>query len=89
MSAEQQGQWAIFYCKMSEPTVWHTMKLWRSDGVLVSAKTYDQVYKFNRFKEAFDFCKNLITGNGTVPVYDAAVKRVCRSGEDSFYLSGN
>ena len=65
------------------------MKLWRSDGVLVSAKTYDQVYKFNRFKEAFDFCKNLITGNGTVPIYDASVKRVCKAKGEDFYLAGN
>ena len=89
MSANQQGNWCIFYRKLSEPTVWHTMKTWRKDGVLVSAKTYDDVYKFNRFKEAFDFAKNLITGNGTVPVYDASVKRVCRSRGDKFYLSGN
>ena len=69
--------------------VWHTMKTWRKDGVLVSAKTYDDVYKFGRFKEAFDFAKNLITGAGTVPVYDAQVKRVCRARGEAFYLSGN
>ena len=62
MSANQKGNWCIFYRKLSEPTVWHTMKTWRKDGVLVSAKTYDDVYKFGRFKEAFDFAKNLITG---------------------------
>ena len=89
MSADQTGNWCIFYRKLSEPTVWHTMKTWRKDGVLVSAKTYDDVYKFGRFKEAFEFAKNLITGNGTVPVYDAQVKRVCRAGKESFYLSGS
>ena len=89
MTGDKLGCWAIHYRKLSEPTVWYTMKLWRKDGVLVSAKTYDDVYTFRRFREAFEFAKNLITGNGTVPVYDAAVKRVCRSGEDSFYLSGN
>ncbi len=89
MSGSAAGQWCIFYSKLGEPDVWHTMKLWRKDGILVSAKTYDDVYKFNRFKEAFDFAKNLITGNGTVPVYNASVKRVCRAGVDSFYLSGN
>jgi hypothetical protein len=72
---------------MDDPNVWHTMKLWRKDGVLVSAKTYDEVYKFNRFKEAFDFAKNLVTENP--PKYDAQVKRVCRAREDAFYLSGN
>ncbi len=87
MSANQTGNWCIFYCKMDDPNVWHTMKLWRKDGVLVSAKTYDEVYKFNRFKEAFDFAKNLVTENP--PKYDAQVKRVCRAREDAFYLSGN
>ena len=89
MSANQKGNWCIFYRKLSDPTVWHTMKTWRKDGVLVSAKTYNDVYKFNRYKEAWEFAKNLITGNGTVPVYDAEVKRVCKAKGDAFYLSGN
>jgi hypothetical protein len=88
MSADQTGNWAIFYRKLDEPTVWHTMKLWRKDGVLVSAKTYNDVYKFNRFKEAFDFAKNLITEEPT-PKYDAQVKRVCKTRGDGFYLAGN
>ena len=87
MSADQKGDWCIFYRKFEEPTVWYTMKLWRKDGVLVSAKTYDEVYKFNRFKEAFNFAKNLITDEP--PKYDASVKRVCRARGDKFYLSGN
>ena len=87
MSADQKGDWVIFYRKLSNPNVWLTMKLWRSDGVLVSAKTYDEVYKFNRFKEAFNFAKNLITDEP--PKYDASVKRVCRARGDKFYLSGN
>ena len=82
------ANWCIFYSKNSEPTVWHTMKLWRSDGVLVSAKTYDDVYKFRRFKEAFDFAKNLITEE-PAPKYNAMVRRVCRTRGDGFYLSGN
>ena len=88
MSANQKGNWCIFYRKLSEPTVWHTMKLQRSDGVLVSAKTYDDVYKFNRYREAWEFAKNLIT-DGPNPKYDAEVKRVCRAKGDAFYLSGN
>ena len=87
MSAGQKGEWAIFYRRLDEPTVWKTMKLWRSDGVLVSAKTYDDVYKFNRFKEAFEFAKELITKDP--PTYDASVKRVCKGRGESFYLSGN
>ena len=88
MSANQKGNWCIFYSKLENKREWHTMKLWRKDGVLVSAKTYDDVYKFNRFKEAFDFAKNLVTGNGTQPVYDAQVKRVCRTRGEGFYLAG-
>tara|TARA_Y100000004_G_scaffold54321_1_gene60530 strand:+ start:237 stop:503 length:267 start_codon:yes stop_codon:yes gene_type:complete len=88
MSADQKGDWAIFYRKLEEPNIWYTMKLWRKDGVLVSAKTYDDVYKFNRFKEAFDFAKNLITEEPT-PKYDAQVKRVCKAKGSAFYLAGN
>ncbi len=88
MSASQTGNWAIFYRKLEEPNIWYTMKLWRKDGVLVSAKTYDDVYKFRRFKEAFDFAKNLITEEPT-PKYDAQVKRVCKARGTAFYLAGN
>ena len=88
MSANQKGNWCIFYRKLSDPTVWHTMKLWRSDGVLVSAKTYNDVYKFTRYKEAWQFAKNLITEEPH-PKYDAQVKRVCRAKGEAFYLSGN
>jgi|TARA_A100001234_G_scaffold95508_1_gene84182 hypothetical protein len=88
MSADQTGNWAIFYRKIEEPNIWYTMKLWRKDGVLVSAKTYDDVYKFRRFKEAFDFAKNLITEEPT-PKYDAQVKRVCKARGTAFYLAGN
>ena len=88
MSASQTGNWAIFYRKLEEPNIWYTMKLWRKDGVLVSAKTFDDVYKFNRFKEAFDFAKNLITEEPT-PKYDAQVKRVCKARGTAFYLAGN
>ena len=88
MSVNQKGNWAIFYSKIENKREWHTMKLCRKDGVLVSAKTYDEVYKFNRFKEGFDFAKNLVTGNGTQTVYDAKVKRVCRTRGEGFYLAG-
>ncbi len=86
----QTGHWCIFYRKNADPSgIWYTMKTWRKDGVLVSAKTYDDVYKFTRYREAWDFAKNLITGAGTEPVYDAQVKRVCRARGSSFYLAGN
>ena len=86
MSGSATGEWTIFYRRLDEPTVWKTLRYKRSDGVLVSAKTYDEVYKFNRFKEAFDFIKELITIDNTV--YDAQVKRVCRARGEAFYLSG-
>ena len=87
MSADQKGDWALFYRRLDEPTVWKTLRYKRSDGVLVSAKTYDEVYKFNRFKEAFEFAKELITEDP--PTYDLSVKRVCKGRGESFYLSGN
>ena len=88
MIGSQTGNWCIFYRKLSEPTKWYTMKLRRSDGIIVSAKTYEDVYKFGRYKEAFDFVKNLITEE-PFPKYDAVVKRVCRAKGKAFYLSGN
>ena len=63
MSGSATGEWTIFYRRLDEPTVWKTLRYKRSDGVLVSAKTYDDVYKFNRFKEAFEFAKELINWN--------------------------
>ena len=54
MSGGQTGDWAIFYRRLDEPTVWKTMRYQRTDGVLVAAKTYEEVQKFNRFKEAFE-----------------------------------
>ena len=88
MSGGQTGDWAIFYRRLDEPTVWKTMRYQRSDCDLVSAKTYDDVYKFNRFKEAFDFAKELITAKPE-PTYDAQVKRVCKAKGEAFYLAGN
>ena len=88
MIVGQKGHWCIFYRKVAEPKIWHTMKLWRADGVLVSAKTYDEVYKFLKYKDAFSFAKNLITEEPT-PKYDAQVKRVCRARNGAFYLAGS
>ena len=87
MSAGQLGEWTIFYRGLDEPTEWKTLRYKRNDGVLVCAKTYDDVFKFNRFREAFEFAKELITEDP--PTYDASVKRVCRGRGESFYLSGN
>ena len=86
MSANQKGNWCIFYSKLENKREWHTMKLWRKDGVLVSAKTYDDVYKFGRYKEAFDFAKNLITEE-PIAKYDAEVRRVCKARGEAFYLA--
>ena len=43
MSGSATGEWTIFYRRLDEPTVWKTLRYKRSDGVLVSAKTYDDV----------------------------------------------
>ena len=80
--------WCIFYCKNSDPMKWHTMKSWRKDGVLVSAKTYDDVYKFSRYKEAWQFAKNLLSEDPN-ETYNCQVKRVCRARGAAFYLAGN
>ena len=88
MSGSATGEWTIFYRRLDEPNVWKTLRYKRSDGVLVSAKTYDEVYKFGRFKEAFDFAKELITAKPE-PTYDAQVKRVCKAKGEAFYLAGN
>ena len=81
------GMWVIFYRKLDEPTEWKTMRYQRSDGVLVSAHTYDDVFKFRRYREAFDFTRGLIFVDP--PLYDATVKRICKAKGTDFYLSGN
>ena len=88
MKSDSRGNWCVYYCKYGDITHWHTMKLQRSDGVLVAAKTYDEVFKFVRFKDAFDFVKSIITVDPH-PKYNASVKRVCRARGDAFYLSHN
>jgi len=87
MKSDSRGNWCIFYNKVGE-NIFHTMKLQRSDGVLVSAKTYDEVFKFVRYKDAWNFAKELITEEPN-PKYNATVKRVCRARGSAFYLSGN
>ena len=86
MKSNSQGNWCIFYNKVGEHN-YHTMKLYRSDGILVSAKTYDEVFKFTRYKDAWNFAKDLVTAEP--PKYNAVVKRVCRARNEAFYLSGN
>ena len=81
------GMWVIFYRRLDDPNVWKTMRYQRNDGVLVSADTYDNVFKFRRYKEAFDFVRELIFTDP--PVYDATVKRICKAGGTDFYLSVN
>jgi len=88
MSTSRQGQWCIFYCKLSDMSTWKTMKLRRSDGVIVSAKTYDDVFTFYNYRDAWDFAKELITEEPQ-PKYDAKVKKIHHGRENSFYLSGD
>lgn len=88
MKTSRQGQWCIFYCKLSDMNTWNTMKLRRSDGVIVSAKTYDDVFTFYYYKDAWDFVKKLITEEPT-PKYDATVRKINHARKNSFYLSGS
>ena len=81
------GMWVIFYRRLDEPTAWKTMRYQREDGVLVSTKVYDDVFKFRRFKEAFDFTRDLIFADE--PIYDATVKRICKAKGTDFYLQQN
>ena len=41
------GMWVIFYRRLDDPNVWKTMRYQRNDGVLVSADTYDNVFKLS------------------------------------------
>lgn len=88
MNSDPHGNWCVHYCKKSDTTTWNVMKIRRSDGVIVSAKTYSDVFKFVKYQEAFDFVRQLITEEPE-PKYDATVKRVCLAREDAFYLSEN
>jgi hypothetical protein len=88
MISSSSGHWCVFYCKKGDVTNWNVMKLQRKDGVLVAAKTYDEVFTFTKYQSAFDFVKTLITEEPE-PRYDAVVKRVCRARGDAFYLAGN
>ena len=87
MNSDPNGMWCILYRNYNAKE-YHVMKLQRSDGVLVSAKTYDEVFKFLNYQVAFEFAKKLLTEEPT-PRYDAAVRRVCKTKGKSFYLSGN
>jgi hypothetical protein len=87
MNSDPTGIWCILYRKYQSKD-YHVMKLQRADGVLVSAKTYDEVFKFVKYQAAFQFAKNLLMEEPE-PKYDATVKRVCRGRGKEFYLSSN
>ena len=88
MISDPRGNWCILYRKYQPNAEYHVMKLQRSDGVLVAAKTYDEVFKFVKYQAAFNFAKELLTAEPQ-PKYDAVVRRVCRARGKAFYLSGN
>ena len=87
MKSDSRGHWCIFYCKKTDITNWHVMKMQRSDGVLVSAKTYDEVFKFVKYIDAWNFAKKLLTEKPQRR-YDVVIRKVSPAGETSFYLSG-
>ena len=87
MNSTPNANWCILYRKYGASD-YHVMKLQRSDGVLVSAKTYNEVFKFVKYQAAFEFAKKLLSEEPE-PRYDAIVRRVCRARGEAFYLSGN
>ena len=90
MDSHPHGKWAIHYCKVEDITKWNVMKRRNSDGVLVSAKIYDDVFRFKKYHDAFEFCRLM---NLEEPqVYDSKPARVCKTTvteDDGFYLSNN
>jgi hypothetical protein len=86
LKSDPRGIWCVQYSKKDEPTVWNTMKLIRSDGIMVSAKTYDDVFKFVKYQDAWAFVKKLVTD--PQPKYNVNIKKVCRARKNAFYLVG-
>jgi hypothetical protein len=72
MTQNTTAMWCIYYRKIDELTNWKTMKLERSDGVLVSTNKRDEVYRFIKIQDAFAFAKKLIDSGK----YMAEVKKV-------------
>lgn len=92
MNSNPNGIWCILYRKNLPNEAltgkdYSVMKIRRSDGVMVSAKTYDDVFKFVKYNEAFQFAKEILAEQPTK--YDVSVRRVCRARGDAFYLAGN
>jgi hypothetical protein len=85
MNSDPYGMWCIHYAKVDDPKNWNVMKLQRKDGIIVSAKTYDEVFKFSSVTEAFDFLKSLYQNPDQK--YLAEVKRINKAGEWNFYVT--
>ena len=85
MKSDPRGHWCINYKKIGDEGPWKTMKVERSDGVIVAAKTYSEVFKFVKVNHAFAFAKRLISEGK----YDATIKKVSKSDGNNFYLAGN
>ena len=85
MKSDSRGHWCINYKKVGDLGPWKTMKIERSDGVIVAAKTYDDVFKFVKVTEAFNFAKRLISEGK----YDASIKKVSKANGGNFYLAGS
>jgi len=85
IESDPRGHWCIYYCKAGDQTNWKVMRRQNSDGVLVSASTYDEVFKFVKYKTAFEFARGLVFPDGN---FDALVKRVNKARGTAFYLAG-
>ena len=85
MNSDSRGHWCINYKKFGDAGPWKTMKLQRSDGVIVAAKTYDEVFKFVKVNQAFLFAKKLLAEGK----YDATIKKISKVDGNNFYLAGS
>ena len=58
MTGSETGDWALFYRRLDEPTVWKTLRYKRSDGVLVSAKTLKRYINLIVLKKLLSLLRN-------------------------------
>ena len=85
IQSDPYGMWCIHYAKLDDIRNWNVMKLQRKDGILVSAKTYDEVFKFSSVTDAFAFMKSLYEDPELK--YSIEVKRINKAGEWNFYVT--
>jgi hypothetical protein len=85
IESDPYGIWCIHYAKFDDIRNWNVMKLQRKDGVLVAAKTFEDVFKFSSATEAFAFLKSLYQDPELK--YSVEVRRIHKAGETNFYVT--